>query len=302
MGEVRARRLRLLWLAGVVAPAAMVLVGFLLAWLFRRQLPDLTTPPDWRQALLGVGAAGASMGMVTLLYKSSKTFERALRDSGTRVGEEALRLAGYPVMLVVVIMAGLGEEVLFRGGLQPVIGVIPAALLFGFSHGGWRKEMWAYVIAAAISGSLFGFLHKWTGNLWVPIIAHALHNTLATLLLGKRVEVTRNGFWPVVRLVAEEAADDEDGYSDEEDRYPDEPVLPAEIAATAPEEPAPLDWDDDPAAEWTAWPEAAEAPGDADDLPQEEEPDEPVGEPVSDETDRPDDGDRDRPAAGGPAE
>jgi membrane protease YdiL (CAAX protease family) len=291
VGEGRALRLRLLWLAGVVAPTAMVFVGFLLSWLVRRELPDLATLPDWRTALLGVGAAGASMGLVTLLYKSSKTFERALRESGTRVGEEALRLAGYPVMLVVVVMAGLGEEVLFRGGLQPIVGVLPAALLFGFSHGGWRREMWAYVVAASISGGLFGLLYQLTGNLWAPIIAHALHNLMSTLLLGKRVEVTRRGLWPVVRLVPDEpestpAEEPPVGAAAVEEALVEEP--PAEAASL---EEAVAAWEDDPAAEWTAWNTQEEVAAD-----------EPVAEPVPAETDRPDDGDRDRPAADRPAE
>lgn len=263
MNEIRKQRLRLLGLAGVLAPAAMIVAGFFLAWLVRREIPDLLHPPGWPTALLGAVTAGLSMGLVTLLYKSSKTFEQALRESGTRVGEEALRVAGYPVMLVVVILAGLGEEVLFRGGLQPTIGIIPAALLFGFSHGGWRKEMWAYAVAASISGALFGTVYHLTGNLWVPIIAHAMHNVLATLLLGRRVEVTREGFWPVVRLVPEvdEGAEADAAVVEEETYHPD--------AATTEEE----------------------APHDK-----------PVGESVPAETDSTDDGPDDRPAPHRPAE
>lgn len=204
MSEVRAQRLRLLGLAGLLAPAVMVLAGFLLSWLWTRQFPNLLHLPGGRTALLGLLVAALSMGLTTLLYRSSKTFEEALRQSGTRVGEEALRMAGYPVMLVVVIMAGLGEEVLFRGGLQPIIGILPAALLFGFSHGGWRREMWAYVVAASLSGTLFGIAYHLTGELWVSIIAHALHNTFSTILLGKRIEWQWEGGWPKIRLVPDE--------------------------------------------------------------------------------------------------
>ncbi|MFZ5823569.1 MAG: CPBP family intramembrane glutamic endopeptidase [Bacillota bacterium] len=276
MNHVRKQRLRLLGVAGVLAPAAMVLAGFALSWLARREFPDLAHLPGWRTVLLGVLTAGLSMGLITLLYKSSKRFEQALRQSGTRVGEEALRVAGYPVMLVVVVMAGLGEEVLFRGGLQPLIGIVPAALLFGFSHGGWRREMWAYAIAAAISGVLFGTVYHLTGNLWVSIIAHALHNVMATLLLGKRVEVTREGFWPVIRLVAEEPDEASEPEESAELVEPVGPVEPVETQGAAESEE-----------------ETQHEPG--------EEP-EPMGEPVPAETDSPDDGPDDRPAPHRPAE
>ncbi|MDB4895297.1 MAG: aminopeptidase-like protein, partial [Firmicutes bacterium] len=182
----------------------MALVGFGLAYLFRHELPSLARWPGPRAVGTGLLTAAATMGLTTLLYRSSKRFEQALRESGTRVGQEALELAGYPVMFVMVIMAGFGEEVLFRGGLQPTIGLIPAALLFGFSHGGWRREMWAYVVAAAVSGGVFGLVYWWTGDLWVPVIAHAGHNALSTVLLGRRIDVSWKGRIPWVRLVREE--------------------------------------------------------------------------------------------------
>ncbi len=232
MEEIRAQRLRLLWVAGVLAPAAMVLAGLFLSWVATRGLPDLGAP-TWMDLLLGLVVAGLSMGLVTLLSRVSKEFERALKESGTRVGEDALKLAGYPVMLVVVVAAAVGEEVLFRGGLQALVGVVPAALLFGFSHGGWRREMWAYAAAASISGGLFGLAYKLTGVLWIPILAHALHNIASTVLLGKKVDISWEGFWPVVRLLPDEEEEEveelpfDDAFDDAEvvmDEPVDEPV------------------------------------------------------------------------------
>jgi D-aminopeptidase len=201
--ESLAYRIRLLLIAGILVPAAMVLIGFGLAYLFRRELIDLAHWPSLQAVGTGLLTAVGTMGLVTVLYKSSKRFERALRESGDRVGQEALEMAGYPVMFVMVTMAGLGEEVLFRGGLQPTIGIIPAAVLFGFSHGGWRREMWAYVVVASLSGSILGLVYHLTGDLWIPIIAHAGHNALSTLLLGKRIDVKWEGAFPRVRLVSE---------------------------------------------------------------------------------------------------
>lgn len=197
------QRWRLFLVAGVLAPAAMGLVGLILASIAGADSPSLLRWPGWGALGLGSLVGMASIGLVAALYKSHPAFEEALRRSGTKVGEDALRIAGYPVMLVIVTTAGIGEELLFRGGLQPLIGLVPAALLFGLSHGGWRKEMWAYAVAAALSGTLFGLAYHWSGDLYVPMVAHALHNILSTLLLGKKVDIAWEGYLPRVRLLKE---------------------------------------------------------------------------------------------------
>lgn len=220
MSSLTARRLRLLVLAGLVAPAVMSLAGFGLAYIARKEWLNLARGPDLKAVGLGVLTALISMGTVTMLHRMSKTFERALRNSGVRVGEDALRMAGYPVMLVIVSMAGVGEEILFRGGLQPIVGVIPAAVLFGFSHGGWRREMWAYAVAASLSGLLFGLVYHVTGDLWVTVIAHALHNVAATFLLGKRVDFSWDGPVPRVRLVTDAGQEDDDDAAVETEPVP----------------------------------------------------------------------------------
>lgn len=206
MREEVEQRLRLLGLAGILAPAGMIGAGLLLAWLATGSLPDLLHLPSSRAVVTGLLTAGATMGVIGLLSRVSKRLERALRESGTRAGEEALRMAGYPVLIVVVVMSGLGEEILFRGGLQPLVGLLPAAFLFGFSHGGWMRENWAYVLAAGLSGAIFGTVYVFTGDLWTPIIAHSLHNLLSTLLLGRSVQVEWRGPWPIIRLVPDEDA------------------------------------------------------------------------------------------------
>jgi membrane protease YdiL (CAAX protease family) len=203
------QRLRLLLIAGLAAPAGMVGSGLLIRQLARRDAAGLLHGPSLASLTWGAVTGLISMGLIALLYKSDKRLERAIRQSGMKVGLEALEMAGYPVMLTVVSAAAFGEEVLFRGGLQPVIGLIPAALLFGFSHGGWQREMWAYVLAAVLAGCLFGFLYQATGDLWAPIFAHMVHNLGSTLMLGRKLDVSWDGGWPRIRLVPEAHEEEE---------------------------------------------------------------------------------------------
>lgn len=201
MSETRAQRLRLLLLAGVLAPVLMAGAGLLLPRIFGHAAPVLARAPGPIAVVVALLTGAASMGLVWLLSHLHPALERALRHTGTRVGLEALEVAGYPVMLVVVTASAFGEEMLFRGGLQPVIGIIPAAVLFGFSHGGWRREMWAYVTVASLSGALFGALYALTGVIWAPILAHAVHNIASTVMMGKKFEASWDGLWPRIRLV-----------------------------------------------------------------------------------------------------
>lgn len=191
------RRLRLALVAGALAPLGMVLAGVLLARLLRDEsLPQaLAGPPlgvgrRLREALpWALGGAGVSLGVSVLLASVWPQFGKALERTGIQSGAEVLRLAGWPVLLLVVAAGAVGEEVLFRGALQPSLGVWPTAIAFGLAHGGWElREMWSYVVAAGLAGLAFGYAYEWSGTLWAPMLAHAVHNgaVVAYLLYRQR--------------------------------------------------------------------------------------------------------------------
>lgn len=95
---------------------------------------------------------------------------------------------------LVAALAGLGEEMLFRGVLQPAIaglvagppgvwlGLLGASLLFGLAHAVTRM----YVVLAGLVGVYLGGLWLLTGNLVAPIVAHGLYDFVAILWLLHR--------------------------------------------------------------------------------------------------------------------
>jgi uncharacterized protein len=95
--------------------------------------------------------------------------------------------AGAGELVVVAALAGLGEEVLFRGVLQtalvghlPVWGAVAAAAaVFGLAH----CLTPTYAVFAAVVGAYLGLLFVLSGNLLVPILAHALYDLVALVLL-----------------------------------------------------------------------------------------------------------------------
>jgi membrane protease YdiL (CAAX protease family) len=101
----------------------------------------------------------------------------------TTVGELALICA----------LAGLGEEMLFRGVAQaaverwtgsPWLGLAAASALFGLAHPITRT----YAVVAAVIGVYFGWLFTSSGNLVVPIVAHAAYDFVALLYLARAEE------------------------------------------------------------------------------------------------------------------
>lgn len=89
-------------------------------------------------------------------------------------------------LLVIAVMPALGEELLFRGIVQPkfsehfqnpTIGIWLTAFIFSAIHmqfEGFFPRMFL--------GAMIGYLFYWTNNLWVPIVAHLVNNGVQVLV------------------------------------------------------------------------------------------------------------------------
>jgi membrane protease YdiL (CAAX protease family) len=90
-------------------------------------------------------------------------------------------------LAAVALLAGLGEEALFRGVVQEALaGPLPgwaalllASLIFGALH--WVTA--TYATLAAIVGGYLGLLYLITGNLLAPIVTHVLYDLVALSVL-----------------------------------------------------------------------------------------------------------------------
>jgi membrane protease YdiL (CAAX protease family) len=77
---------------------------------------------------------------------------------------------------VVAVLSALGEELLFRGLLQPGLGIFVQAALFGVAHQLPGPSRWVWVAWATLTGLALGAVFQLTGSLLGPIFAHALVN------------------------------------------------------------------------------------------------------------------------------
>jgi len=90
---------------------------------------------------------------------------------------------------LISLLAGIGEEMLFRGVIQdtlsawinPLAGIVLASLLFGLMH----PITPFYVVLAALMGAFLGWIFIVTDNLLPAIITHGLYDFLALTYLTR---------------------------------------------------------------------------------------------------------------------
>ncbi|WP_189402390.1 CPBP family intramembrane glutamic endopeptidase [Arenicella chitinivorans] len=96
-------------------------------------------------------------------------------------------------IMIVSLLAGVGEELLVRGALQswlisitnPVVGIVMASIIFGCMH--WLS--YTYVIATFVLGVLFGLGLFFTESIVFVIAAHTAYDILAFYVIVKRPEL-----------------------------------------------------------------------------------------------------------------
>ena len=130
------------------------------------------------------GLLGSTMGMAiaftsTAIYRLWPGYRRSA-DTYLHFVLDPLVL---PDLIWLGLLPGISEELLFRGVLLPFfggkfVGVAISSVLFGVSHL-LGKNQWPYAIWATVVGAVFGIGGMLTGNLLVPIVAHATTNIIS---------------------------------------------------------------------------------------------------------------------------
>ena len=131
--------------------------------------------PAWWQVVLALAVAGAmyavSVGMVTLSQVLTPDLSRQVN---TNVGQIFGGLVTNPVgIAALAVLPALGEEILFRGALQPRLGLIATAVLFTASHSEYGLSLDILSVLVAAFG--LGLIRKFA-NTTTSAISHAVYN------------------------------------------------------------------------------------------------------------------------------
>jgi uncharacterized protein len=172
----------------VIVEGAIGLAAIVLAWLFRvpirEQMPTLDSAIAY-SAGRGIVATIPLLIIFAWLARSSWPPFVQLREQVERLVDELFAGATLGQLALVALLAGVGEELLFRGVLQsvairwttPVIGVMIASLLFGAAHALSKL----YFVLATLISVYFAWIVLAYHDLFAAIVAHSMYDFAALL-------------------------------------------------------------------------------------------------------------------------
>ena len=91
----------------------------------------------------------------------------------------------WSTALYLALLSGVGEEILFRGVMQPAIGYVATSLIFGLVHIGPDRRYLVWTAFAVVMGVLLGGTLLITGSLVGPLVAHVLINAVNLRRIGR---------------------------------------------------------------------------------------------------------------------
>lgn len=178
----------------VIVEGGLAIIALLLVWLFHVPVGDKF--PQFGGQLAGAVVRGlvATLPMLAifwLLVSSDVPALAQLREQVERLIGEMFPTGSTAQFAMVAILAGVGEELLFRGVLQtkigdwttPLIGLAVTSLLFGLAH---ALSKLYFLFAVAVGGFL-GWLAWRYDDLVAPMVAHAVYDLLALVYLSRNM-------------------------------------------------------------------------------------------------------------------
>jgi len=166
----------------ITVEGGLIAAAWLLGWLLDvSALGRLSF--EWEGAAWGLLAA---VPMVAGFFAAVRYPVGPLR-SIKRFTDETIRPLMMTCSLIdllgISVLAGVGEELLFRGVLQeafggwvgPWAGIALAAVLFGLLH----AVTPSYAVLAAVMGAYLGLVFHFSDNLLAAIVAHAAYDFVA---------------------------------------------------------------------------------------------------------------------------
>ena len=177
----------------VVAPLGAILV---LLWAWRSHTPwreiGYVRPRSWAAGL----AAGIGFGIAFKLLMKALVMPLLgappINEAYHNVVGNTAALPG--MVLAMIVVAGFGEETVYRGYLFERLGkllgagmwakgsiVVLTSVLFGLAH--YPEQGLAGTEQAMITGLVFGTIFAMTGRIWMLMVAHAAFDLTALAII-----------------------------------------------------------------------------------------------------------------------
>ncbi|KXZ43260.1 hypothetical protein GPECTOR_96g726 [Gonium pectorale] len=136
------------------------------------------------------GVALAAAAAVTASRLALLSVWPDLREATDRSNQQVLTNLGPLDIVLVALVSGIPEELLFRGAIVPATfpdwrGAAIAAVIFGALHNSGGRNP-AFAVWAGAVGGVYGAAFLCTGNIWVPAAAHVAANAASAFVWKAR--------------------------------------------------------------------------------------------------------------------
>ena len=162
--------------------AGMTALAFVWAGIAGRLPLWVGEPPSadsvGRWALVGV-LFGLAMVIVSRLLSAIPAL-----DEMSDIFRQILGPLTWPQAFLLAVLSGIAEELLFRGAIQPTLGLGPTCVLFAIVHWPMTPKLIPWTISAGLLGLAFGYGFELSGHVTGPVLAHFTVNFLNLKALG----------------------------------------------------------------------------------------------------------------------
>jgi uncharacterized protein len=173
-------RLALLFESGLAIVACLI-------GAFMEEPPWTRVVWQWNQLLVGIAATVPMMLSLLAIRRARSGPLARLNEVVDRLLVPLFARSSVWQLAVISAVAGIGEELLFRGVMQPlisdwlgcIVGITATSIAFGLVHAVTKT----YAVLATIVGVYLGWLAVASDNLLAPIVTHALYDFFALVYL-----------------------------------------------------------------------------------------------------------------------
>jgi membrane protease YdiL (CAAX protease family) len=135
------------------------------------------TRPSWWQIALALAAAGAFFALIQGADRLSHILTPGVASQVDRTTQHVFGGLNDPIgIAAIALLPGVCEELLFRGALQPRLGLVATALLFTSIHTQYGLSFDALSVLVVALG--LGLIRKYT-NTTTSCVSHVTYNLLA---------------------------------------------------------------------------------------------------------------------------
>ena len=166
-----------------VAYTVMAVVGFEICWWYHQNVANLLGKPKYEiKAMVVIVVVGIlflhiCQRLMDDFFPTYKKFKVTLSTMFSGISW----LGAFWLALT----SSVAEEILFRGAIQPFLGIWFTSFLFGLLHLDPEGGVSVWTAWAVIAGILLGTAVDVTGSLWPAIVIHFVVNFIGIYSLSK---------------------------------------------------------------------------------------------------------------------